>query len=88
MGSPSQIVDPIFGLGKGPADPLGLLSTPKISIPKPPKQPNRDDPSIEAARKAQRAADLRRKGRKSTIITGGAGLTSDAPLSQPQALGA
>ena len=89
MGSPSQIVDPIFGLGKGPADPLGLFSKPKIPpLPAPPKQPSRDDPSIEEARKAQRLADLRRKGRKSTIITGGAGLTTDAPLSQPQALGA
>ena len=92
MGSPSTITDPLGILppGKSILDPLGMLSAKsKVpSLPAPPKQPSRDDPSIEAARKAQRLADLRRKGRKSTIITGGAGLTSDAPLSQPQALGA
>ena len=93
MSSPSSIlgtVDPLFGLattGKLP-DPLGLMP-PKIPpLPAPPKIPTRDDESIEAAGKRQRAADLKRKGRASTIITGGAGVTSDAPLSQPQALGA
>lgn len=93
MGSPSSIlgtIDPLFSLvttGK-PPDPLGLLAKPKIPpLPAPPDQPSRDDPSIEAARKKEREAAARRKGRASTIITGGAGLTSDAPLSQPQALG-
>ena len=91
MSNTSTITDP-FGIlpaGKSALDPLGILSKPKIpALPAPPTQPSRDDPSIEAARKKQREVELRRKGRASTIITGGAGLTSDAPLSQPQALGA
>lgn len=63
---------------------------PKIPAlpPPPPAPPKPDDPAIAAAAKRQREAELLRKGRSSTIISGGAGITSDAPLSQPQALGA
>jgi len=47
----------------------------------------REDPAVEEARKRQRLAARRRKGRRSTIVTGGAGVQGLAPLSRPQALG-
>ena len=91
MGSPASfIVQNPFG----PVDPLGLnkkanpLVKPQIPIPPaPPSLPTGDDPAVLEAKKKQREADLKRKGRASTIVTGGAGVTGDAPLSQPQALG-
>ncbi|HDZ37845.1 MAG TPA: hypothetical protein ENH62_06115 [Marinobacter sp.] len=43
--------------------------------------------AVADARKKQRAEALRRKGRRSTILSGGAGVIGEAPLSQPQALG-
>ena len=45
----------------------------------------REDPAIAEARKKLKTSELRRKGRRSTIISGGAGVVGDAPLSQPQA---
>ena len=56
--------------------------------PPPPPPPTRDDPAIAEARKKLRASELRRKGRRATIITGGAGVLGEAPLIQPQARGA
>ena len=44
-------------------------------------------PGDAAARKKQRTEQLRRRGRRSTILSGGAGVIGEAPLSQPQALG-
>ena len=89
MGSPSTIqnlFDPIASLAKE-----GKILAPASKRTVPPKitpAVTADDPAISAAMKAQREAELKRKGRASTIVTGGAGLTGDAPLSQPQALGA
>ena len=74
-------------------DPLGLRDvikgfispkTPRLP-PAPPAPPTRDDPAIAAAGKKQQAADLRRRGRRSTIITGGQGVLGGTPLSQPRA---
>ena len=64
----------LFGAPKAPALP-----------PPPPPPPKLDDPAIAVARKKQRASDLRRKGRRATIITGGEGVLGSAPLAQPQA---
>ena len=54
-------------------------------LPPTPPPVKRDDPAIGAAKSKLRASELRRKGRRSTIISGGAGVTGDAPLSQPRA---
>ena len=54
----------------------------------PPPPPKRDDPAIAESRKKLRASELRRKGRRASIITGGAGVLGEAPLIQPQARGA
>ena len=60
-----------------------FAKTPKVDPLPPP--PERDDPAIEAAKEAERLAALRRKGRASTLLTGGAGLLGDASVAQPQA---
>ncbi len=63
-----------------------LLSPPAPPRPAPPpKPPGREDSVGADAGKKQREAELRRRGRKATIITGGSGITTDAPLSQPKA---
>jgi hypothetical protein len=63
-----------------------ILNPPRI--PSAPSPPRADDPAVAASARRQREAELRRKGRSSTIVTGGAGVIEDAPLSQPAALGA
>ena len=56
------------------------------ALPPPPARVvKRDDPAIAAASRKQRLSDLRRKGRASTIITGGLGVTGDVPLNRPSA---
>ena len=44
--------------------------------------------AVDLAAAEERKKILRRKGRSSTIISGGSGITGAAPLSRPQALGA
>lgn len=56
--------------------------------PPPPPLPKRDDPAIAESKKKLRASELRRKGRRSFILTGGRGVLGEAPLAQPQAGGA
>ena len=43
--------------------------------------------AVPNARKKQRAELLKRRGRRSTILSGGSGVIGEAPLSQPQVLG-
>ncbi len=68
---------------------MGFL-LPKPSFPSPqlpppiPPPPTPDDPAIEARRKELQAAAKRRKGRQSTLITGGQGATGPILLDQPQ----
>lgn len=50
--------------------------------------PMLEDPDVNAAKAIAREAERRRKGRRSTIVTGGTGVLGSAPLSRPQALGA
>ena len=67
-----------------------LFGSPKVPAPPPPPPPppERDDPAIAEAKKKERASTLRRKGRRSLVLTGGQGVQVAAPLSQPQAGGA
>jgi hypothetical protein len=63
-------------------------SPPKPSIPAAPAPlPTRDDPAVLEAKERTRQADLRRKGRQATLITGGRGVTTDAVIERPEALG-
>lgn len=55
------------------------------SLPAPAPVVTRADPAIAEAAKKLKASEKLRKGRASTIITGGAGVTGNAPLSQPRA---
>ncbi|MFN0043572.1 MAG: hypothetical protein ACKVSF_10230 [Alphaproteobacteria bacterium] len=52
-----------------------------------PPLPSREDPAIEEARRRQLVAARRAKGRASTILTGGAGDPSDAPVQRKTLLG-
>ncbi len=62
-----------------------ILGSPTPALPPAPPPPSTD---TSFARKKAREAERGRKGRKSTILSGGAGVTGGTPLSQPQALGA
>lgn len=64
---------------------FGGARTPAVT-PAPPL-PQRDDPSIaEAARRTKRAA-AQRRGRRSTILTSGKGVTETATVDRPEATG-
>lgn len=61
---------------------------PKIQTPPPAAQPvERDDPNVTQAREELRKAELKRRGRAATILTGGAGVEEEALLGQPAAGG-
>lgn len=62
----------------------GFNSAPDIPPP-PPPPPKVDDPEVLEARRRQRDAELRRKGRASTILTGSQGAMGAANIDQPQA---
>ena len=54
------------------SDPAGLAETPEaIDVPPPPPA---DDSAIVAAKEKQRQADLRRRGRRASILTSPQGL--------------
>ncbi|KKL97159.1 hypothetical protein LCGC14_1837290 [marine sediment metagenome] len=65
----------IFG-GGSPAAPAPL-----------PPVPTFDDPAIEARRRKLKSAEARRRGRRSTQLTGGQGVLGDAPVVRPQLTG-
>jgi len=74
---------------------MGSIFSPKPSpppaLPPPPPPPPPVDPSESpeaiAAGKRQKAAALKAKGRKSTVLTGGTGLTTVAPTVKKSLLG-
>jgi hypothetical protein len=65
-----------------------MPSPPALVMPEVKDVPNYDD---EERKKEQRAAleasERKRKGRRSTILTGGSGLSEEAELNQPTLLG-
>ena len=65
-----------------------MPSPPALVMPEVKDVPNYDD---EARKKSEReeleASERRRKGRRSTILTGGTGLTTDPDLNTPTLLG-
>ena len=49
--------------------------------------PTADDPRVEKARKKQLEAEKRRRGRGSTILTGGTGLTDEPAVGKTSLFG-
>ncbi len=66
-----------------------IFSPPKPKAPPPPPPPPdpATDPAIEEARKREREAAKRRRGRQATILTSGLGDTGDPRVQQPTLLG-
>ena len=65
-----------------------MPSIPPMVMPEVKEVPNYESADREAAERAKlEAAEKKRKGRRSTILTGGSGLTTDPDLNQPTLLG-
>jgi len=64
----------------------GLSSSPELPPP-PPPPPTREDPEVVASKERQRLSELRRKGRRSTVLTGGQGVEESelGAVSRPEA---
>ena len=61
---------------------------PALTMPEPKDVPNYEDGDRKKAqREALETSERKRKGRRSTILTGGTGLTSDPDLNTPTLLG-
>jgi type IV secretory pathway VirB10-like protein len=45
--------------------------------PPPPPLPTRDDPAVAEAKEKQRMSELRRKGRRASILTSGSGVEDE-----------
>ncbi len=60
---------------------------PPVPLPPPPElpppPPTPEDPAVDEARKKLRQSQLRRKGRRATILTSGLGDTGTAPIRRP-----
>lgn len=66
----------------------GMFSSPKIPAPTPaPEPPTKDDPSVEEARRKELQAAAKARGRAATLLTGGDGDTSAAPVQRKRLLG-
>ena len=65
-----------------------MPTPPPMVMPEVKDVPNFDDADRKAAeREALEASERKRRGRKSTILTGGKGLTTEAELNQKSLLG-
>lgn len=65
-------------MGKGPKPP---------KVDPPPPVPQVTDPAVEDAARRARQAEGKRKGRRSTLLTGGQGVTEDANVAKKTLLG-
>lgn len=57
---------------------LGFGGSAPSLPPAPPPPPKRDDPDVTAAREKARLAELRRKGRRASVLTSGSGVDDDS----------
>lgn len=65
-----------------------MVSSPKPAPPPPaPPPPTLEDPGIEEARRKEVEAARKAKGRQSTVVTGGQGDQSEAPVQRKTLLG-
>lgn len=66
----------------------GVFSAPKMPPPEPAAPPpTRDDPAVEESRRKELLAAAKAKGRSSTLLTGGEGVSGDAPVARKRLLG-
>lgn len=66
-----------------------MPSPPALVLPETKDVPNYEDEDRKKAERAElEASERRRKGRRSTILTGGTGLTTEAELNKKSLLGA
>lgn len=66
----------------------GMFSSPKMPDPAPPAPaPTVADPAVEEARRKELLMASKARGRADTLLTGGAGDTSIAPLAKKTLLG-
>ena len=66
-----------------------MPSPPALVMPEVKEVPNYDDEAREKeTREALEASERKRKGRRSTILTGGTGLTTEAEVYKKSLLGA
>jgi hypothetical protein len=97
--NPFDVVD-LFNIFTGPTkvaakagveieEAIGEALAPDIPVPPVPEVaevPTEDDPEVLAARERQRQAELRRRGRRAAILTGGQGVTDPlGVVNRPQA---
>lgn len=90
-----KFLDPVQSLTPGigrKLDVLQIANKPKTdaqSVPAAPVAPalppERSDPAVSAAASKARAEELRRRGRRATILSGGAGIPDPAALGRPSA---
>jgi hypothetical protein len=67
---------------------LGVLLAKKLTKAKKGEPfPEADDPRVEEARQAQLKAERDRRGRSSTILTGGLGLQDEPVVNRPTLFG-
>ena len=65
-----------------------MPAPPQLDLPKTEDVPSYEDKEREKAELEKlRSAEVLRKGRRSTILTGGTGLTTDAELNKKSLLG-
>jgi len=65
-----------------------MPAPPQLELPKTEDVPSYEDQEREKAELEKlRSAEVLRKGRRSTILTGGTGLTTDAELNKKSLLG-
>jgi hypothetical protein len=65
-----------------------MPAPPQLELPKAEDVPSYEDKEREKAELEKlRSAEVLRKGRRSTILTGGTGLTTDAELNKKSLLG-
>ena len=66
----------------------GIFSSPSLPAPPPtPAAPTREDPAVADARRKEQQLATKAKGRRSTLLTGGEGDSSDANLAKKTLLG-
>ena len=70
-----------------PGKSVGNIFAPKPAPlpPPPPPPPTPDDPAVVESKKKLRESELRRRGRRASILTGGQGALGEAEVARPEA---
>ena len=66
----------------------GIVGSSKPKLPDPaPPPPQREDPDVQAARERELERNRLARGRRTTLLTGGEGVTEAAPVARKTLLG-